>query len=131
MLNKKSEKAIAICREMIQENPSSVKAREMLGELLLGSQKINEAIEVFRDAESVETDPLKMKLRVALLKLQIRDFEGAERELSMILAESPENDTAKYYLATAIASQERIDEALEIVRSISPKSEYYKKCLRK
>lgn len=127
VLNKKSEKAIAICREMIQENPSSVKAREMLGELLLGSQKINEAIEVFRDAESVETDPLKMKLRVALLKLQIRDFEGAERELSMILAESPENDTAKYYLATAIASQERIDEALEIVRSISPKSEYYKK----
>jgi tetratricopeptide (TPR) repeat protein len=127
VLNKKTEKAIEVCREIIKGNPTNAKAREMLGELLLGTKKVDEAIEVFRDAESNEIDPVKMKLRVAVLKLQIRDFSGAENELRLLLAESPENDTAKYYLATAVASQDRIDEALEIVRSIKETSEHYKK----
>ncbi len=126
-LNQKIDAAIVETRKLIKENPESAKARELLGELLLGTQNIEGAIEAFNGAEDFEADPTKIQLRVALLKLQIRDYESAEVALSLLLAEKPENDVVKYYLATAIASQDRIVEALRLLKSIKPKDETYKK----
>lgn len=127
VLGKKVDKAISYLQGMISVDPESYKAREMLGELLVGQHKVEEAIGVFQDAESSDVEPSKVKLRVALLKLQIRDFEGAEEDLLMLLGENPENDLARFYLASAVSAQDRIGEAVELLGSIKPTSEQYKK----
>jgi tetratricopeptide (TPR) repeat protein len=129
VLNKQGNEAIKECQKLVNQNPDNLKAREFLAELLLGEKKIELAINEFEEAKKVGNNPIDIQFKVALLKLQQRDFKGAEAELNLILNKQPDNNEARYFLATAYASQDKIDTAIEQLKKISPKSDLYKKGL--
>ncbi len=117
-LNKEVDKALARAKSLVDKNPQSAKGRELLGELLLGSQKVNQALQVFEEAKNLGEDPVSLRFKVALLKLQNRDYIGAESELALLVSQHPTNYEARYYLATALASQDKIKEAIVELKSI-------------
>lgn len=122
---KRYDQAISLCEEMVKKNPASIKARELLGELLLGRDRADDAIKQFEAIGALETDPTETRLKIALIKLQRTDLEGAETDLRLVLAQHPDNSTARYYLATAYAGLERPEDAIEVIEKIKPGAKYF------
>lgn len=122
---KKFEKAIAICEEVVKNNPSNVKAHALLGELLLGKDRVDDALKQFEAVQDLEEDPSETRFKIALIKLQRRDLEGAEVELRLVLSQHPENSAARYYLASTYAGLKRADEAVEQLKQIEKGQDFY------
>ena len=124
-VQKRFPDAIAVCEEIIKNNPRNVAARNMLGQLLLGDNKLDQAIEQFESLGKLEEDPTETRFKIALIKVQRRDLEGAINDLSLIVAEHPENSVARYYLGSAYAGLKRTQDALSELRKIEKGQEFY------
>lgn len=122
---KRIDDAIGLCEEIVERNPANLKARGLLGELLLGKDRLEDALKEFEAMESQQTDPSETRFKIALIKLQRRDLEGAEVELRLVLAEHPENTAARYYLASAFAGMDRSEEAIEQLRQIDRGDKFF------
>jgi len=53
-----------------------------------------------------------------LIKMERKDFVGAETELSLILATNPDHPSARYFLASAYVGQGRAAEALRALKEV-------------
>ncbi|HMO16783.1 MAG TPA: tetratricopeptide repeat protein [Oligoflexia bacterium] len=126
-MNRQIEAATRRCQQLVNRSPNNARARQLLAELLLGDKKIEQALSALEDAKSIGTGGDDIALKVALIKLGKKDYEGAESELNILVQKNPENHEARYYLATAYASQGQIEDATQSLMQISPKSELYKK----
>lgn len=122
---KRFTEAGKICEEIIGKNPGNVKARELLGEILLGKDKVDEAIKEFEAIGAMQEDPSETRLKIALLKLQRRNFDGAEVELRLVLTEHPENSAARYYLGSVYAAMRRSEDAVAQLKAIKPDDKYF------
>ena len=121
---KRFEEGIAICEEIVKTKPKNVDARSLLGQLLLGRNDVKQALQQFEAVSALQEDPTKTRFRMALIKLQQKDFAGAETELNLVLAQHPENDQARYYLAYTYANLNRIEESLKQIDQITGDGEY-------
>lgn len=128
-VDRQIERAIERCQKLIAQSPGNAKAKSFLAELLLGNQKIEEALAVFEEAKKTDDSPAELQFKVALIKLQRKDYAGAESELRFILMKNPSFHQARYYLATAYASQERTDEAVSELIEIPHNHTLYKKAI--
>ncbi|HQH28345.1 MAG TPA: tetratricopeptide repeat protein, partial [Oligoflexia bacterium] len=124
-LQKRFDKAIEITDQLIKRNPGNIKARELRGDILLGKDQVPDALTEFETLSKIETDPSQTRLKIGLIKLQRRDYEGAETELRLVLSQHPENAPARYYLASTYAAMKRVEDALEQIRAIKPDQEYF------
>ena len=124
-VQKRYADAITVCEEIVKNNPRNVAARNMLGQLLLGDNKLDQAIEQFETLGKLEEDPTETRFKIALIKVQRRDLEGAVNDLSLIVAEHPENSVARYYLGSAYAGLKRTQDALAELNKITKGQEFY------
>jgi tetratricopeptide (TPR) repeat protein len=128
-VDRQIQKAIERCQKLIRQSPGNGKAKSFLAELLLGDQKIEEALKAFEEAKQTDENPSELQFKVALIKLQRKDYDGAEAELNLLLHNNPTYHQARYYLATAYASLDRIDEAVQQLSMIPPQERLYKKSI--
>ena len=124
-VQKRFPDAIAVCEELVKNNPRNVAARNMLGQLLLGDNKLDQAIEQFETLGKLEEDPTETRFKIALIKVQRRDLDGAINDLSLIVAEHPENSVARYYLGSAYAGLKRTQDGLAELNKIEKGQEFY------
>jgi tetratricopeptide (TPR) repeat protein len=122
---KKVEPAREVLQGMIDINPRNVAAKSMLAQLLVADNKLDQALEQFEQVREMESDPTDTRFKIALIKLQRGDMVGAESELSLILAQHPENDTARYYLATTYVGQKRMGDAAAELKKIDATSDLF------
>ena len=122
---KRFKEAIEVCERIIKEDPKNTAARNLLAQLLIGDNRVEKALQEFEALGSLEEDPTDTRLKIALIKLQRRDLEGAVTELNLILSQHPENATARYYLASAYAGQKRMNDAVKEIRKLDAKDDYY------
>jgi tetratricopeptide (TPR) repeat protein len=122
---KRFPEAIELCRRVVDENPKNAAARNLLAQLLMGDNKVDKALQEFETLGQLEEDPTDTRLKIALIKLQRRDLEGAITELNLILAQHPENSAAHYYLSSAYAGMKRVNDALSEIRKIHGTDEYF------
>lgn len=111
--NKKTEKAKALCERMLQKDPSNAVARKVLGHLMLGEAKLDEALKHLVVLEGLEADASDTRFKIALIQMEKRNYEEAIRELSLVLAAKPEHSEARYYLASIYAGSGKRKEALD------------------
>ena len=111
--NKKTEKAKALCERMLQKDPSNAVARKVLGHLMLGEAKLDEALKHLVVLEGLESDASDTRFKIALIQMEKRNYEEAIRELSLVLATKPEHSEARYYLASIYAGSGKRKEALD------------------
>lgn len=124
-IQRKFEPAIAIVKKALKVSPDNEKLQDLLSELLSGDGRFEEAEDQLKEMQQLGSSAIKTKLKLALLKLQQRDFEGAVVDLSLILAEDPDNSSALYYIASAYASLKKNDAAISALQKISPDQEFY------
>lgn len=122
---KRIPEAIEVLELLVKRNPGNKAARSLLGELLLGEERVTDAIKEFEALGKIQDDPTDTRIRIAALKLQQRDFEGAEFELRLVLSQDKENSTARYYLANAYAGQKRVDEAIKEIKKIKSSQTFF------
>lgn len=122
---KQFDQAIALSREVSEKDPTNAKAHKLLGELLLGEDRVEDALEQFEAVQALEEDPSETRFKVALIKLQRRDLAGAEVELRLVLSEHPEHSSARYYLASTYAGMKRPEDAIEQLRVIESGDDFF------
>ena len=116
--NKKTAKAKALCERMLQQDSNSALARKVLGHLMLGESKLDEALKHLLVLEGIESDASDTRFKIALIQMEKRNFEEATRELSLVLATKPDHSEARYYLASIYGGSGRRAEALKELLTI-------------
>jgi tetratricopeptide (TPR) repeat protein len=111
--NKKTDKAKMLCERILQKDPSNALARKVLGHLMLGESKLDEALKHLVVLEGLESDASDTRFKIALIQMEKRNFEEAVRELSLVLATKPDHGEARYYLASIYAGSGKKKEALD------------------
>lgn len=124
-VQKRFREAIELCERVVKDNPRNVAARNLLAQLLMGDNRVDKAIQEFETVGTLEEDPTETRLKIALIKLQRRDIEGAITELNLVLSQHEDNATAHYYLASAYAGLKKTNDALAEIKRISSADEYF------
>jgi len=124
-VQKRFREAIELCEQVVKDNPKNVAARNLLAQLLMGDNRVEKAIQEFETVGNLEEDPTETRLKIALIKLQRRDLEGAITELNLVLSQHPDNSTAHYYLASAYAGLKRNNDALAEIKHIHSSDDYF------
>lgn len=122
---KKYKAAIEICEQILKDDSRNLAARNLLGQLLLGDNRVDKALKEFEKVGALENDPTDTRLKIALIKIQQSDLNGAVVELILILTEKPDYAAARYYLASCYSNLKRVTDALSEIDKIKPTDEYY------
>lgn len=117
---RKIEEATELAKQVVARSPQNQAARQLLGQLLLAGNNVDDALAQLETLQTMETYPSDTRMKIALIKLEKRDFFGAENELNLIIAGDKKNILARYYLALAYAGQGKVDEVVRIVNEIPP-----------
>lgn len=123
----KYQAAKSLCEKILEKDPENVIARRVMGELLIGENRLDEAVAHLRVLETVEEDASETRFRIALIQIERQNFQEAVRELSLILAKKPEHSQARYYLASVYAGSGRKKEAVEELFKVKPEEKMYVK----
>ena len=111
-LQKRSE-ALALCQKIVEQSPENQAARKVLGHLLLGENRLEDALGHLSALEGLEGDPTDTRYKIALIQIERKNLHEAERELTLVLAQKPAHEQARYYLATVYSGSGRRREAIE------------------
>jgi tetratricopeptide (TPR) repeat protein len=111
-LQKRAE-ALALCQKIVEQSPENQAARKVLGHLLLGENRLEDALGHLSALEGLEGDPTDTRYKIALIQIERKNLHEAERELMLVLAQKPEHEQARYYLATVYSGSGRRREAIE------------------
>ena len=126
-LKKKDATALKeLCEKLLKTNPGHVVARKVLGELLLGENKLDEALEHLKVLEQKESDSAT-RFRIAAIQIQKQNYPEAIRELNLILAQEPSFTEARYQLASIFAGTGRGEEAVTELMKIKRGDPLYAK----
>ena len=125
--SKQYDRAREISTRILAQDPGNVPARRVMGQLLIGENKLDEALEHLQVLESVEQDPSETRFKIALIQIERNNFPEAIRELNLVLAQSPKHASARYYLASMYAGSGRRREAIEELGRIERGSDMYVK----
>jgi len=124
-VQKRFKEAIDLCTKVVEENPKNVAARNLLAQLLMGDNRVDKALQEFETVGKLEGDPTETRLKIALIKLQRRDLDGAVTELNLLLSQHPDNATAHYYLASAYAALKRHNDAVAEIKKIPEGGDFF------
>jgi tetratricopeptide (TPR) repeat protein len=125
LTQKKMQMAKKVCKEILEHDSKNILARKVLGQLLIGENKFEEALghlEVLRTQEEDSTDT---RFKIALIQIQRKRTVEAERELNIVLAKNADHHQARYYLATLLAGSGRRKEAATELLKIPQTSDIY------
>lgn len=125
--NQKVDQARQICEEILERDPQNVLARRVVGQLLIGANQLDKALEHLKALETLEKDPAETRFKVALIQIQRQEYKEAVAELNLVLAQNPNHGQARYYLATVYAASGRLKEALEELLKVKPDNEMFAK----
>jgi tetratricopeptide (TPR) repeat protein len=107
------DQARVFCEAALQKHPDDLSLRKLLSQLLIGENKLDEALVHLTQVESLEADPSETRFKIALIHIQRRQFLEAYRELNLVLSSNPDHGDARYYLGTVYASSGYPKEAIE------------------
>lgn len=113
-IEEEEERAINLYHEYLKSNPQDADIRLRLGRLLLRQGSYKESAKEFEEITQAhpEFSEARFSLAVSYLFGQINIEEAAEI-FRGLLAQSPENDRVRYFLASSLQELEYYDEALE------------------
>ena len=122
---RKYDQGLKVVDEILQRDSSNVEAKKLKGQLLVGKNEFDEAIDEFEEVSGLEEDSSKTRFRIGLIKLQRRNVQGAITDFNLVLAQNPDDAAARYYLSSAYSSLGQIADAIEQIKAIGPKQEYF------
>ncbi|HKI60218.1 MAG TPA: tetratricopeptide repeat protein, partial [Mariprofundaceae bacterium] len=117
-------KAEQILRDYIKQRPGSIRVRNALGRLLVQSDRIQEAINLYKGLVRDTGGTAEALSTLGLLYYQNRDYEHAAEQFRKVLASAPD-DNARFYLAASLEAMDKRNEAKKLYQEIDKKSIAY------
>jgi len=117
------EAAEEVTKNLIKNYPKFVMAYDFMAEVLIKANKPKEAQEVLQNASNISPINLSRTRQLSTVAMSNGDFELAENTISKVLKKhkhSPATSANDYaLLSRAMIEQNKADQALELLRSIS------------
>jgi len=120
-------KAEIILTNFLQHHPGSFGISEHLGQILMQQHHIDEAIKVYRGLATATGEQGAILTTLGLLYYQKEDFQEAARIFREALAQQPEQNSNRFYLAASLEALGKDQEASEIYERFGPGDKDYPK----
>lgn len=119
------EEAREVYRQAVQEARTHEGFRERIAETYLRAGDLAGALAELRAIAADRPGDVAVLNRIALLLLEMREHEEAQKTLEEVLALDADNREARFYLAISLEGQEKYTEALVELNKIEPRWEKY------
>lgn len=116
-----------LCEKVLDRDQSNLLARRVLGQLLIGENRLDEALEHLQVLAASEHDVTATRFKMALIQIEKQNSAEAMRELNLVLAKEPDHQEARYNLAVLLSGSGRSREAVEELAKISKTQSLYTK----
>ncbi len=123
--NKMEQQSIDILKEFSKENGPNIRVAEVLGAKYLEMDKTDLALEQYEFLENHSEDVLNLKVKVALLLMESKQYVKAVSKLNEILKIVPESDKIRFYLAAVLEELNEGEKAIEQFQKIPSTSTFY------
>lgn len=126
---KQEDKAVTFLRSFQKEQGPHPRIAEVLAQHYLESGDYDGAYEQLEVLERSGEDPLSAKLKMALILIDKKMFNEATVRLEEIIAEAPESDKVRFYLAAVYEETKKDDKAILHFRQIPQESPYFEEAV--
>jgi tetratricopeptide (TPR) repeat protein len=124
-LKGQEEKALALYKKFQKEQGPNRKVAEILAQMYVESEQYDLAYEQYQILESTTEDALNIKLKMALILIERKDFVTAAAKLEDILQDAPESDKIRFYLGAVYEEIKDNDKAIGQFKKIPSSSQFF------
>jgi tetratricopeptide (TPR) repeat protein len=119
LARRSNAEALAQLEKFVAANPKATEARMNLARLYAAQNRLPESRREFQRLATDFPDNAELGLAIALLSLQLGDFDTAEPQLLKLLDANPKDpDTLRFYLGRTAEGRKRLPEAVKWYRSV-------------
>jgi tetratricopeptide (TPR) repeat protein len=119
------KKAFDLFKKFQAEQGPNPKLAELLSKMYLEQEQYDLALEQLEILERYSDDPLNAKLKVSLVYIEQKKYMDAIVKLKDVLAQVPESDKIRFYLAAIYEEINQNSDAVENFVKIPPESQFY------
>ncbi|HEY8270012.1 MAG TPA: tetratricopeptide repeat protein, partial [Pseudobdellovibrionaceae bacterium] len=119
------EKALALYRKFQKEQGPNRKVAEILAQIYVESEQYDLAYEQYQILENTTEDSLNIKLKMALILIERKDFIAAAAKLEDILRDAPESDKIRFYLGAVYEETKDYEKAIYQFKKIPTASQFF------
>jgi tetratricopeptide (TPR) repeat protein len=116
--------AESIYRKILAVDPGNEQARSRLGDLYLRQENYRGALEEFQKVLDIKERGLELQLKVALIHLELGEFDQAIELLEDMAAAHPGNGQIRYYLGSAYLEKQDFGRAETEFDKVPEQSSY-------
>lgn len=121
----KSSDALKLLVQFQRDHGPSNRVAEVLAQKYLEAEDYDSALKQLEILEDASEDPIGVKLRMALVLIEKKQFPVAAEKLHDVLRQVPESDKIRFYLAAVYEEMGAADQAIENFRRIPAESPFY------
>ncbi|HEX4923027.1 MAG TPA: tetratricopeptide repeat protein [Bdellovibrionales bacterium] len=122
--NKKNQMTSLLETFQDKHGPSE-RVADTLGRVYLEDERFDRAIRQFEIIEASDSTNLNVKVKIALILIEQKDYLKATAKLKQILAQAPDSDKIRFYLGAIYEEIKDYDSAIEQFAKIPPTSSFY------
>lgn len=117
--------AIETYKKFQRDHGPSERVAEILAQYYMEREQFTEALEQFEILERTSDDVLGIKVRIALILIELKRYPKAADKLYEVLRQVPESDKIRFYLAAVYEEMNDVDHAVEHFRKVPSGSPFY------
>lgn len=121
--------AIAAYKQFQKDNGPSDRLNEILAQYYLDREEYVEALEYLELLERNTDDMLGVKVRIAMIQIELKKFPQAAEKLFEVLRQVPESDKIRFYLAAVYEEMGEKEKAVEHFSKIPSDSSFFNEAI--
>ncbi len=110
--------AIDLYRDFLEENPRAAAVRQQLAQVYLTQDQMDDALTQLQFLRQQYPDNPRVAGQIGLIQLELKNWAAAEKEFRWLVNFSEKERKDYYYLAMALAEQQKIDEAIAALEEL-------------
>lgn len=127
LLNKQGKvlDAVTLYKNFQRDQGPSEKIAEILSQVYLEQNDYTNALEQFEILEKRSDDQLSVKVRIALMLIELKRYPQAADKLFEVLRQVPDSDKIRFYLAAVFEEMGEADKAIEHFKKVPAGSSFF------
>ncbi len=121
----KKEQEINLYVKFQRENGPNAALAESLAQIFLSRQDYDRALEQLGLLEELGEDVLSVKVKIALIYVEKKNYPEAVAKLEETLVMAPESDKVRFYLAALFEEMKENEKALKYFQEVPADSNFY------
>lgn len=117
--------AVTLYKNFQRDQGPSEKIAEILSQVYMEQDDYTNALEQFEILEKRSDDALSVKVRIALMLIELKRYPQAADKLYEVLRQVPDSDKIRFYLAAVFEEMGEADQAIEHFRKVPAASSFY------